>query len=100
MELTINQTPEAIVAILDGRLDTAASPEFAKGMMPLMDAAGQHIILDCEKLEFISSSGLRLFLTLLKNSIANNGKVPIRNVQDKVKEVFVMTGFYSLFEFA
>lgn len=99
MTLSIKETSEAIVATLDGRLDTAASAPFARDMQPLVDNAGKHIILDCTNLAFISSSGLRLFLSLRKESIAKGGVVTIRGVQAAVKDVFVLTGFYSLFEF-
>lgn len=100
MTLTIKETSEAIHAQLDGRLDTASTTQFSKDMQPLLDNAGKHIILDCANLEFISSSGLRLLLALRKASIAANGKVTITHVQDAVKQVFTLTGFYSLFDFA
>lgn len=99
MTLTINQTPEAINAVLDGRLDTAASAQFARDMQPLLDNASKHIVLDLAKLSFISSSGLRLLLSLRKATIAENGTVSIVNVQEAVKQVFVLTGFYTLFDF-
>lgn len=100
MTLTIKEAAEAINAKIEGRLDTASSTQFSKEMQPLLDNAGKHIILDCAGLEFISSSGLRLLLALRKASIAANGKVTITNVQEAVKQVFVLTGFYSLFDFA
>lgn len=99
MKISIKEAAEAINATLEGRLDTAASSQFSKDMQPLLDNAGKHIILDCKNLEFISSSGLRLFLALRKATIAANGKVTILNVQESIKQVFVLTGFYSLFEF-
>lgn len=98
MTLTINQAAEAINATLEGRLDTAAASQFAIDIQPLLDNADKHITLDCKKLDFIASSGLRLFLSLRKASIAAGGKVTICNVQENVKQVFVITGFYSLFE--
>lgn len=99
MTLTIKEAAEAINAKIEGRLDTASSTQFSKDMQPLLDNAGKHIILDCAGLGFISSSGLRLLLSLRKASIAANGKVTITNVQEAVKQVFVLTGFYSLFDF-
>lgn len=99
MTLSIKETSGTITATLDGRLDTAASAQFARDMQPLMDNAEKHIVLDCTKLAFISSSGLRFFLSLRKESIAKGGTVTIRGVQDAVKQVFVLTGFYSLFDF-
>lgn len=99
MELTISQNGNVICGVLDGRLDTAASQKFSADMEPLMDNADKEIVLDCEKLEFISSSGLRLFLSLRKATIAKGGNVTIKNVSEEVKQVFTITGFFSLFKF-
>ncbi len=99
MKLEITQNENSITGILEGRLDTAASQQFATDMMPLLDNADKHIILDCEKLEFISSSGLRLFLSLRKATISKGGDVTITGVTPEIKQVFTITGFYSLFIF-
>lgn len=99
MKLTVEKTKDGIKGILEGRLDTAASQQFAADMMPLLDNADQHVVLDCTKLEFISSSGLRLFLSLRKATIAKGGDVTIVGVTPEIKQVFTITGFYSLFIF-
>lgn len=100
MTLTITDEGSYMLAVLDGRLDTAASTEFSKDMQPLLDNANKNITLDCEKLAFISSSGLRLFLTLRKAAQAKGGEITIKNVSPEVKQVFTITGFVSLFTFA
>lgn len=100
MTLTITNEGNEMLAVLDGRLDTAASADFSKDMQPLLDNAGKNITLDCEKLAFISSSGLRLFLTLRKASQAKGGEITIKNASAEVKQVFTITGFVSLFKFA
>lgn len=99
MTLEIIDNATEVKAVLTGRLDTAASSQFAKDMQPLMALTHKRIILDCEKLEFISSSGLRLFLTLRKESIAHGGEVCISGMCPEVKQVFALTGFMTLFEF-
>lgn len=100
MEINITKDGDIMTAVLNGRLDTAASQKFAADIEPLMDNADKHIVLDCEKLDFISSSGLRLFLSLRKATISQGGDVTITKVSDDVKQVFTITGFYSLFKFA
>lgn len=99
MEIKINIQPSTAEALLNGRLDTAASAQFATDMQPLIDNADKAITLDCAGLEFISSSGLRLFLSLRKQTIAKGGKVIITNMNPEVKQVFAITGFTALFEF-
>lgn len=99
MTLTIQTGDDKVTGILAGRLDTAASRQFSEDMQPLMDNADKHIVLDCNALEFISSSGLRLFLSLRKATIAKGGDVTIVGVSDEIRQVFTITGFYSLFRF-
>ena len=87
-----------IVAHLQGRLDTAAAAEVTPDFQSLAEQAAGHIILDCSELAYISSSGLRLFLSLRKASSANGGKLQVSNINNDIRQVFVMTGFSSLFE--
>lgn len=100
MTLEITKETDKIIGVLTGRLDTAASQQFASDIEPLLDNADKHIVLDCNALEFISSSGLRLFLSLRKATIAKGGDVTIIGVSEEIKQVFTITGFYSLFKFA
>lgn len=99
MKLQIESNEKTLIGTLSGRLDTAASAQFAKDMEPLVENADKKIILDCSDLEFISSSGLRLFLTIRKASIARGGDVILRHVSAEIKQVFTITGFVSLFKF-
>ena len=66
---------EGNTAILTGRLDTAASPEAQEQLAPIFEKAGETVVLDCTGLEYISSSGLRIFLMLRKEAAAKGGKV-------------------------
>lgn len=100
MEFSIKHNGDQVIGILSGRLDTVAAQQFASDIKPLINEADKHIVLDCTALEFISSSGLRLFLTLRKATIAKGGDVTITGVSDEIKNVFTITGFYSLFKFA
>ena len=99
MKTTIKEENELYVVYFDGRLDTAAAPETEKTVLPLLEGKGRDIILDCSLLEYISSSGLRIFLNLLKNAKSKGNHVFIQNINEGIQKVFKMTGFYNLFEF-
>jgi len=86
------------VATLIGRLDTPASIELAEQFDILAGKAGGTVVLDCSQLEYISSSGLRLFLTLRKAAATKGGKVIVRGINSDVRSVFMITGFLNLFE--
>ncbi|MBR2244816.1 MAG: STAS domain-containing protein [Prevotella sp.] len=98
MTIEIQEQNGGFTALMSGRLDTPAAVQASKDMQPLMDNADKVITLDCTKLDYISSSGLRLFLSLRKETASKGGKVIIENINDEIKKVFMMTGFYNLFE--
>ena len=99
MNTTIQEIDGNMVAMLEGRLDTAVSATTEKDMSPLLDCENQDIIIDCTKLEYISSSGLRIFLSVLKNTKPRGCHVYIKGLNDDLRQVFAMTGFTNLFEF-
>ena len=97
MKTTINENAENILVKLVGDLDTAAAQETEKDFKPLMDAKDKTITIDCSELNYVSSSGLRLFLSLLKSCKPNGSTLALENLNDNIKKVFTMTGFSSLF---
>ena len=99
MNVTIQEQDGNVVAILVGSFDTAAAAEAEKAMSPLYDVEGKDIILDCTDLTYISSSGLRIFLGILQNAREKGGHVFIKGINDKVRAIFTITGFFNLFEF-
>ena len=99
MKTTIEEKDGNLIAILEGRLDTAAAPQTEKDLAPLYQNEGHDVILDCTKLDYISSSGLRIFLAILKNAKPKGSHVFITGMNDNLRQVFAMTGFTNLFEF-
>jgi anti-sigma B factor antagonist len=98
MIFDIKEQNEGMLATVSGRLDTPAAVKAQQEIDPLIQNADKVITLDCTNLEYISSSGLRLFLTIRMETSAKGGKVVIKNINDDIKKVFLMTGFFNLFE--
>ena len=92
------ENPTVVTVELIGRLDTAASQEVSGKVLPLQDKADKTIVMDCSELSYISSSGLRIFLTLRKAAAEKGGTVVVRNINDDIRNVFMMTGFLNLFQ--
>lgn len=89
----------AVITVeLIGRLDTAAAQDVSEKLLPLQEKADRTIVLDCSQLNYISSSGLRIFLALRKASAVKGGKVIVKSINDDIRTVFMMTGFLNLFE--
>lgn len=86
-----------IVLDIKGRLDTANAREFSLTIQPLLKEEKSNIIINCEQMSYISSSGLRNFLLLQKNVQKTQGSLIIEAMQPEIKQIFEMTGCTSLF---
>ena len=101
MEIKIENTGDRIVVSLIGRLDTITVGELEQQVLPLLKA-GTDMLFDCNGLEYISSSGLRLMRLILlahKKLSASEGRLALSNVAPSIKSIFDMTGFTSLLNF-
>jgi anti-anti-sigma factor len=93
MEVKIlEQNGEKVVAI-EGRVDTVTVPDLEMKVSPIWTMPAITLVFDCEKLEYVSSSGLRIILTTHKQVTANGGKFILRNLTREVRSVLDLTGF-------
>ena len=99
MKTTIQELDEIIVITMTGSLDTAAAIETEQTLKPITASEeAKDIVFECEELDYIASSGLRILLDVLKKTKAKGKTVTLRNVNDDIKNVFKITGFINLFE--
>ncbi len=97
MELKSYQENKATVIEIIGSLDTMTAPEFEKQVTEMIDSGSNIIISDCNHLDYISSSGLRVLLMTLKNITNKGGKFVLFGMQESVFEVFKICRFDNLF---
>ena len=99
MKTTIQQSEDKYLITLEGEMDTAAAVEVERQLQPLYNTNGQDVIIDCSKLEYIASSGLRILISILKGAKAGGSRVVLKDVNDDIKTVFKLTGFINIFDF-
>ena len=92
MKIDFNNNNGILNVVLDGRLDTTTAPELESFLGKNYETAGS-IVIDCEKLSYISSAGLRVLLAAQKKT---KGAMKLVNVCEAVMEVFEMTGFADI----
>ena len=83
-----------LTLVLQGRLDTTTAPQLESELKAALDQADT-LVLDFEKLEYISSAGLRVLLSAQK-VMAKKGGMTIRHVNDVIMEIFEVTGFIDI----
>lgn len=97
MNITINKTENHAIVKAEGRLDTIHADNFEKQMLEVFEGTKGEIILDCSGLEYISSTGLRVFLIVQKKMGTAARKFKICNLQPIIKEIFEVSGFNMVF---
>lgn len=96
MKVTINKQNEKTLVVLDGRIDSTNADQFQQDIASLMEDEKPDIDIDCTNMTYTSSQGLRVFLLLQKSVMARDGKMVLRNMNPRVKEIFDITGFSNI----
>lgn len=99
MTTCIQEIDDKYVVTLAGEMDTAAANEAEEVLKQLYQNEGKEVVFECENLEYIASSGLRILINILKSTMSKGNRVVLRNVNDDIKNVFKLTGFLNIFEF-
>lgn len=93
--MTISKTMDGdkLIIALEGRLDTITAPELEKDLSGTLDNVSE-LVFDCEKMEYISSAGLRVLLAIQK--MMGDKPMKVTKVNEIVQEVFEVTGFSDI----
>ena len=94
MTITKKQNESVLEIALEGRLDTITAPKLEKVLTESLEGVTE-LIFDLEKLEYISSAGLRVLL-MAKKIMYRQGSMKAVHVGDIVREVFDVTGFSEI----
>ena len=95
MNIEKNCDGTSLTAALEGRLDTHTSVRLEAELKDSIDGVTE-LIFDLEKLDYISSAGMRVMLALKKAMEKHGGSIKVRNVSPEIMEIFDMTGFSEM----
>ena len=94
MNIVKTRENEKMVRSLEGRLDTMTAPALEAEVKGSIDGV-KELVFDFEKLEYVSSAGLRVLLASQK-IMNKQGSMCIRHVNEVIMEVFEVTGFSDI----
>lgn len=97
LEFTDNRLGSAQVVATRGRIDNTTANLLEAHCDGILRSGHKSIILDFEDLQFLSSAGLRVILTLAKKIQAAGGKLVFCGLKGSVKDVFDIAGFTGMF---
>jgi len=77
----------------ESRIDTINAPQFEKDIEPALQEQGIDLVMDCDELTYMASSGLRIIQKTMRSVMMKKGKFKIINVSPEIYKVLAMTGF-------
>ena len=90
-------TPEVWTIAPHGRLDMPATRAIDDALRDLCDAGNARVVIDLSEVQYVASAGLRVLLTGLRRARLLAGDVRLAALNDRVREVFEMSGFDQVF---
>jgi len=97
METLLEKAGDVQILHLQGRLDVSATQPFEDLVLGLLLKGERRLLMECAGLQYVSSSGLGVFLTANKR-LAGNGRIVFAALTTHVQHVFQLVGFYSTFQ--
>lgn len=92
MTIETEKREETLILRPNGRLDTDTAPQLAEALDSMPEGI-RDLQIDMEKLEYVTSAGLRVLLAAMKKMKAGGGSMTVYGANDAVMEVFQITGF-------
>ena len=97
MNIKKKKLGDTLTVIISGRVDTVTSPEVDAFVNQNLEGA-ESLILDFKDVNYVSSAGLRVLLSLHKKMAAKGG-MKLINVNESVNDVFEVTGFDEILDY-
>lgn len=98
MDFQTRRENNAVIVTISGRLDAVTAPDYERKIREMIDSGNTYFVVDFEKLDYISSAGLRALLLMAKLLKEKDGRVCFANVKGNVQSVFDMSGFTTIFK--
>jgi anti-anti-sigma factor len=99
MEILETRTSDVMTVTLRGRLDASSSGVVQDRLVHLIDSGEHCLIVDLGPLEYVSSVGVRVFLSVAKRLSALGGRIALCRPQATIRHVFDIAGFGDLAAF-
>ena len=100
MEITESKRNGVVVLGIAGRIDATNAGAFEGKLLGLIAAGERRFVVECSRLDYISSAGLRTLLVAAKRIREAEGSIALAALQEPVKEVLDIAGLTGLFEIA
>lgn len=99
MKLKTNKAENNLIIYLSGRIDVHLASEIEEDINKLIkDITEKNVILNLQEVEYMSSSGLRVFVSLMRNLKENDCRLKLSNLSTAVYKIFEVVELMDMFD--
>ncbi|MDQ0208567.1 STAS domain-containing protein [Alkalicoccobacillus murimartini] len=92
LDIHIEEAENQKNVFLSGEIDTYTAPKLRESLIPLTEQSGVEVIVDLSEVQYIDSTGLGIFVGVLKASDSNGSSLTLTGMSERIKRLFVITG--------
>jgi anti-sigma B factor antagonist len=96
MEITVKPVGQVTVIEISGEIDSNTAPQAQERILPLAEP-GSKLLLDMSGVEYMSSAGLRMLLSMYRQVAQHNGSIVLVGLAEEIKDTMSITGFLNFF---
>ena len=86
------------IVFLNGRIVAQSAPGVNQEVVTILDGGRNKMLIDFKSLDYISSAGLRVLITIAKKLKASQGRLVLCNLDEKINKIFDVSGFTAIFD--
>ena len=98
MNITSTQQAGVCIISISGRVDSLTSAEVGRFFDEQIEKGQARLVLDLSQVDYMSSSGLRVLVSTLKNVRQHHGDLYLAGLQENIRQLFDLSGFTSIFK--
>ena len=100
MQTKVTSLKRCVLVEVSGRVDSDTAPQLREELNKITDADNYKIVMDCSKLDFISSAGMWVLVNAQKRCKRfNRGEVVLADIPKKIYDILDLAGFDEVFKF-
>jgi anti-sigma B factor antagonist len=96
LNITVKRVEQITLIEISGEIDGKTAPQAQAQILPLLEP-GCKMLLDMSGVDYMSSAGLRLMLSMHRQATANKGQLVLVGLSEEIKDTMAATGFLNFF---
>lgn len=97
LNISVTELNRVDLVTVEGAVNSETAPQFSAALTERLDHGTNNLVVDLQKVEFMSSAGLRALVSALKSARGKGGNVVLAAPSGRVKEVIELGGLAEVF---